>query len=211
FMQFVWKTFLKGLATVLPVTLTLYLIYWLAVSAEQALRPMMIAILPYDFYWPGLGLLAAIGLIFVIGIAVNAWLVKRLFDIGESILDRIPLVKSIHGALRDFTRFFSREKQQDNLNHAVAVTIGGVQFIGFLVKEDVSHLLEMSQDEEEENDLVAVYLPLSYQIGGYTICLPREQVRSLKMSNEDTMRWILTAGLSDSETESHQSKIILQK
>ncbi|ODN66576.1 MULTISPECIES: DUF502 domain-containing protein [Methylophaga] len=210
-MQFVWKTFLKGLATVLPVTLTLYLIYWLAVSAEQALRPMMIAILPYDFYWPGLGLLAAIGLIFVIGIAVNAWLVKRLFDIGESILDRIPLVKSIHGALRDFTKFFSREKQQDNLNHAVAVTIGGVQFIGFLVKDDVSHLLEMTQDEEEENDLVAVYLPLSYQIGGYTICLPREQVRSLKMSNEDTMRWILTAGLSDSETESHQSKIILQK
>lgn len=210
-MQFVWKTFLKGLATVLPVTLTLYLIYWLAVSAERALRPLMIAILPYDFYWPGLGLLAAIGLIFVIGIAVNAWLVKRLFDIGESILDRIPLVKSIHGALRDFTKFFSREKQQDNLNHAVAVTIGGVQFIGFLVKDDVSHLLEMTQDEEEENDLVAVYLPLSYQIGGYTICLPREQVRSLKMSNEDTMRWILTAGLSDSETESHQSKIILQK
>lgn len=210
-MQFVWKTFLKGLATVLPVTLTLYLIYWLAVSAEQALRPIMIAILPYDFYWPGLGLLAAIGLIFVIGIAVNAWLVKRLFDIGESILSRIPLVKSIHGALRDFTRFFSREKQQDNLNHAVAVTIGGVQFIGFLVKEDVSHLLEMTQDEEVESDLVAVYLPLSYQIGGYTICLPREQVRSLKMSNEDTMRWILTAGLSDSETESHPSKIILQK
>lgn len=210
-MQFVWKTFLKGLATVLPVTLTLYLIYWLAVSAEQALRPMMIAILPYDFYWPGLGLLAAIGLIFVIGIAVNAWLVKRLFDIGESVLDRIPLVKSIHGALRDFTRFFSREKQKDNLSHAVAVTIGGVQFIGFLVKEDVSHLLEMAQQEQDENDLVAVYLPLSYQIGGYTICLPRDQVRSLKMSNEDTMRWILTAGLSDSETESPPSKIILQK
>ena len=210
-MQFVWKTFLKGLATVLPVTLTLYLIYWLAVSAERALRPLMIAILPYDFYWPGLGLLAAIALIFVIGIAVNAWLVKRLFDMGESLLDRIPLVKSIHGALRDFTRFFSREKQQDSLNHAVAVTIGGVQFIGFLVKEDVSHLLEMTEDEEEESDLVAVYLPLSYQIGGYTICLPRGQVRSLKMSNEDTMRWVLTAGLSDSETDSHQSKIILEK
>lgn len=210
-MQFVWKTFLKGLATVLPVTLTLYLIYWLAVSAERALRPLMIAILPYDFYWPGLGLLAAIALIFVIGIAVNAWLVKRLFDMGESLLDRIPLVKSIHGALRDFTRFFSREKQQDSLNHAVAVTIGGVQFIGFLVKEDVSHLLEMTENEEEESDLVAVYLPLSYQIGGYTICLPREQVRSLKMSNEDTMRWVLTAGLSDSETDSHQSKIILEK
>lgn len=207
-MQFVWKTFLKGLATALPVTLTLYLIYWLAVTAEQSLRPIMIAILPYDFYWPGLGLLAAIGLIFVIGIAVNAWLFKRLFDIGESILDRIPLVKSIHGALRDFTRFFSREKQEDNLSNAVAVSIGEVQLIGFLVKDDVSHLLGM---ENDENDLVAVYLPMSYQVGGYTVCISKEQVKSLKMSNEDTMRWVLTAGLSDSETDSHQSKIILEK
>src|SRR5690554_6288638 len=207
-MQFVWKTFLKGLATVLPVTLTLYLIYWLAVSAEKVLRPIMIAILPHDFYWPGLGLLAAMALIFVIGIAVNAWLVKRLFDLGESVLDRIPLVKSIHGALRDFTRFFSREKQQDNLSHAVAVSIGGVEFIGFLVKENVSHLLNI---HDEENDLVAVYLPLSYQIGGYTICISRKQIKSLAMSNEDTMRWILTAGLSDSETETAGSKIILDK
>jgi len=207
-MQFVWKTFLKGLATVLPVTLTLYLIYWLAVSAEKVLRPIMIAILPHDFYWPGLGLLAAMALIFVIGIAVNAWLVRRLFDLGESVLDRIPLVKSIHGALRDFTRFFSREKQQDNLSHAVAVSIGGVEFIGFLVKENVSHLLNI---HDEENDLVAVYLPLSYQIGGYTICISRKQIKSLAMSNEDTMRWILTAGLSDSETETAGSKIILDK
>ena len=207
-MQFVWKTFLKGLATALPVTLTLYLIYWLAVTAERALRPIMIAILPYDFYWPGIGLLAAIGLIFVIGIAVNAWLVKRLFDMGESILDRIPLVKSIHGALRDFTRFFSREKQQESLSNAVAVTIGGVQLIGFLVKDNVSHVLGM---EDQENDLVAIYLPMSYQVGGYTICVSRDQVRSLEMSNEDTMRWILTAGLSDSETESHQPKIIVEK
>ena len=168
----------------------------------------MIAILPYDFYWPGLGLLAAIGLIFVIGIAVNAWLVKRLFDMGESILDRIPLVKSIHGALRDFTRFFSREKQQESLSNAVAVTIGGVQLIGFLVKDNVSHVLGM---EDQENNLVAIYLPMSYQVGGYTICVSRDQVRSLEMSNEDTMRWILTAGLSDSETESHQPKIIVEK
>lgn len=208
-MQFVWKTFLKGLATVLPVSLTLYLIYWLAVSAENALRPIMIAILPYDFYWPGLGLLAAVGLIFIIGIAVNAWLVKRLFDLGEAVLDKIPLIKSIHGALRDFTRFFSRDKQENNLNHAVAVTIGGMQFIGFQVKDDVSHLLEAT--EGEKKDLVAVYLPMSYQIGGYTICLARNQVKPLHIPNEDAMRWILTAGLSDSEPESHQSKIIVEK
>jgi uncharacterized membrane protein len=65
--------------------------------------------------------------------------------------------------------------------------------------------------EDQENNLVAIYLPMSYQVGGYTICVSRDQVRSLEMSNEDTMRWILTAGLSDSETESHQPKIIVEK
>lgn len=200
-----WKTFLKGLATILPVTLTFYLIYWLGVTAEKALRPIMIAILPYDFYWPGLGLLAAIGIIFLSGIAVNAWLIKKLFDLGESILDKIPLVKSIYGALRDFMDFFSRERRDDDLNNAVVVKISGMHLIGFQVRDEVKGLIPT----QEEDDLVAIYLPLSYQIGGYTICVPRDTVQPLEMSNEDTMRWILTAGLSTTEDRNHSSKIIL--
>ena len=92
-MHFIWKTFLKGLAALLPVALTLYLIYWLAISAEKVLSPILKSVIPEHLYWPGMGLLAAIGLIFIIGIAVNAWLVQRLFAIGEDMLDRIPLVK----------------------------------------------------------------------------------------------------------------------
>jgi len=203
----IWKTFLKGLATILPVTLTFYLIYWLGMTAERALRPLMIAILPYDFYWPGLGLLAAIGIIFVSGIAVNAWLVKRLFDLSEALLDKIPLVKSVYGALRDFMDFFSREKKEDQLNNAVAVKIGNMHLIGFQVRDEVGGLMPTSEDE----DLVAVYLPLSYQIGGYTICIPRHAVQRLEMSNEDTMRWILTAGLSTTEDRNHKNRIIVDE
>lgn len=193
-MHFIWKTFLKGLAALLPVALTLYLIYWLAISAEKVLSPILKSVIPEHLYWPGMGLLAAIGLIFIIGIAVNAWLVQRLFAIGEDMLDRIPLVKSIHGALRDFMHFFSRDKQRANLNNAVAVTIGEIQLIGFQVREDVRNVVDSKDDASD--DKVAVYLPMSYQIGGYTVLLPRSQVQPLKMGNEDAMRWILTAGLS---------------
>lgn len=204
-MNMIWKTFLKGLATTLPVTLTFYLIYWLGMTAEKALRPIMIAILPYDFYWPGLGLLAAIGIIFLSGIAVNAWLVKRLFDMSETLLDKIPLVKSIYGALRDFMDFFSREKKEDKLNNAVVVRIGEMHLIGFQVRDDVSGLMTSAENE----DLVAIYLPLSYQIGGYTICVPRNTVQRLEMSNEDTMRWVLTAGLSTSKDRNQKSRILV--
>lgn len=199
-MDFIWKTFLKGLATLLPVGITLYLIYWLAVTAEKALSPILKTVMPEHLYWPGMGLLAAIGLIFAIGIAVNAWLVQRLFAMGEAMLDRIPLVKSIHGALRDFMHFFSRDKQRENLNNAVAVTIGDIRLIGFQVRDDLTSLLDSK--DTDPSDKVAVYLPMSYQIGGYTVLLPRNQVQSLKIGNEDAMRWILTAGLSTSDKDS---------
>lgn len=205
-MDFIWKTFLKGLATLLPVGLTLYLIYWLAVSAEKALSPILKSVMPEHLYWPGMGLLAAIALIFMMGIAVNAWLVQRLFAMGEAMLDRIPLVKSIHGALRDFMHFFSRDKQRENLNNAVAVTLGDIQLIGFQVQDDLSYLLDINNSDPSTK--VAVYLPMSYQIGGFTVLLDRSQVQSLKLGNEDAMRWILTAGLSTNDKDSRQNIII---
>ncbi|MCX4190802.1 DUF502 domain-containing protein [Methylophaga sp. OBS3] len=205
-MDFIWKTFLKGLAALLPVGLTLYLVYWLALSAEKAISPLIKAFIPDHFYWPGMGLLAAIGLIFVIGIAVNAWLVQRLFAMGESMIERIPLIKSIHGALRDFMHFFSRDKQKDNLNNAVAVTIGDIKLIGFQVRDNVTNILD--SNETDTTDKVAVYLPMSYQIGGYTVLIPREQVQPLKMGNEDAMRWILTAGLSTNDKDTRQKPVI---
>ena len=155
-----------------------------------------------------MGLLAGIALIFVIGIAVNAWLVQRLFAMGEAMLDKIPLVKSIHGALRDFMHFFSRDRQRENLSNAVAVTIGDIRLIGFQVRDDLSNLLD--ENETDTSDKVAVYLPMSYQIGGYTVLLNRNQVQPLKMGNEDAMRWILTAGLSTSDRDSRQ-KIVIEK
>lgn len=205
-MDFIWKTFLKGLATLLPVALTFYLIYWLAVSVEKVLSPILKSFLPEHLYWPGMGLLAGIGLIFVIGIAVNAWLVQRLFAMGEAMLDKIPLVKSIHGALRDFMHFFSRDRQRENLSNAVAVTIGDIRLIGFQVRDDLSNLLDKADNDTSSK--VAVYLPMSYQIGGYTLLLDRSQVQPLKMGNEDAMRWILTAGLSTNDRDSRQKTVI---
>ena len=47
-------------------------------------------------------------------------------------------------------------------------------------------------------ETVAVYFPMSYQIGGYTLFLPRERLTPVKMSMEDAMRFVVTAGMSKS-------------
>ena len=104
-MRRLWNTFLKGLAAVLPLALTVYVVFWLAKTAESVLGGPLRAWLPEDRYWPGLGLLVAFILILIMGVLVDAYVVRRLFRYGESILARIPIVKTIFGAFKDFSRF----------------------------------------------------------------------------------------------------------
>jgi hypothetical protein len=71
-MRRLWNTFLKGLAAVLPVALTIYVVFWMAKTAESVLGGPVQALLPKDRYWPGLGLLVAFLLILIVGLLVDA-------------------------------------------------------------------------------------------------------------------------------------------
>lgn len=195
-MSYLWKTVFKGLATVLPVALTVYLIYWLGLNIEKGLHPVITRVISEEHYLPGMGLAAGVVLLFFIGLAVNAWIIRRLIWLVEKLLERIPLVKSIYGSLSDFMDYFAAGKSRGGLKQVVTVSIGDARLLGFLTREqitDISGLVAESGD-----DIVAVYLPLSYQIGGYTLYLPRSRVQPVDMSMEEAMRRVLTAELSKS-------------
>ena len=190
-MNKLWKILLKGIAAVLPILLTLYFIYWLIVSIENGMKPLIVFILPEPFYISGMGLVAGIGLLFFVGLMVNAWIFKFVLGLGEQLLERIPLIKSIYGALRDFMDYFSKSDQKEELQKVVMVSINDVQLIGFITG-DIGELSGVNMAE----DKVAVYLPMSYQIGGYTVYISRDKVEVIDISVEDAMRRVLTAGLS---------------
>ena len=86
-------TFLQGLAITLPITLTLALLYWFAAMAEDFLGGLIRHLFPGLQYWTGLGILAAIAIVFVAGILMNAWFARRLMRLFDALLDHIPLVK----------------------------------------------------------------------------------------------------------------------
>src|SRR5690606_21643254 len=75
-MRWLRNTFLKGLAALLPVALTIFVVYWLATTAESAASGPLRALLPADRYWPGLGLLVACVLILIVGVLVDAYVVR---------------------------------------------------------------------------------------------------------------------------------------
>ena len=193
------KTFFTGLFTILPVALTLYFIYWLVVSTEFALGSMIQLALPEDLYWPGMGTIVGLLVVFLVGLLMNAYLVRRLFSLGEQILYHLPLVKSVYRAIRDFFNYFSPTKEKE-FEQVVSVSIGdtGMQVIGFISQEIPENLPE----EFREGDNILVYIPLSYMIGGYAVLIPRSAVRPLKMSMEEAMRFTLTAGVTGNNTTS---------
>lgn len=187
------RIFLTGLAAILPIIITLALIWWLGITAEQLLGGLLRGILPDLLYFPGLGLLVTLGIIFGIGVLLRAYLVRGLFAWIEGLMERIPVVKTIHGVVRDMMNLVSGDLEKQ-FGDAVLVTLPGTDYrlVGFVTREDFAGL----PDDLGSEGTLAVYLPMSFQLGGYTLMLPREQVKPLNLPLEDAMRFTLTAGVS---------------
>lgn len=184
------KTLFTGFITLLPIVLTIYLLYWLAVSSEQVMGGVLRWALPKATYFPGLGMFAGLVIVFIVGLMMKAILIRQLFAFGEQILYRLPLIKTIYRAMRDLFDFFTPKKE--GLGQVVAATYNGFEVIGFITQSDQKRLPESFRDQ----DKVLVYLPMSYMIGGFTVFIPRENVRPLNMSMEEAMRFTLTAGIT---------------
>jgi len=187
------KLFLKGLAVMIPAALTLAILWWLARSAERVLGGLLSAFLPEGWYIPGMGLLAAVAITILVGLLTHVIVFQKLFAVGEAILNRLPLVKSLYSAIKDFMAYFSPDNKAA-MSKVVMVQLPGQAFelIGFVTREDFSRLPVRLSVE----DPVAVYLPFSYQIGGYTLFLPRSCLTPVNMSFEEAMKLVLTGAVA---------------
>jgi uncharacterized membrane protein len=191
-MKSIGKIFLTGIFTVLPILATVYLVIWLLSAIERFLGKPLLFLLPDEFYRAGMGLVAGIVLVFVTGLLMRAWLFRQVIKAGEELLMHVPLVKGVYKALKDFIGMLSSDSSTDLLQ-VVSVQLPGseMRLLGFITRSDFSDLPEGVGKQGE----VAVYLPMSYQVGGYTVLLPRELVRPVGMSREEALRFLLTAGI----------------
>jgi uncharacterized membrane protein len=190
------KLFLKGLAVVIPVVVTIAITWWLAWGAERLLGRAIKAILPEGWYIPGLGLLLAVALIFVIGLLSHILIFQKLFAWGEGLLNRLPLVKTIYKSIKDFFDYFSPGSTA--MDKVVLVQIPDQQFemIGFVTRESFATLPITPRASEP----VAVYLPMSYQLGGYTLILDRSCLTPIDMKFEDAMRLVITGAVAGQDS-----------
>lgn len=188
-MKYIWKWFLQGIALIAPVALTIALLLWLGGWAERTFGPLIAAILPTGLQFHGMGIAGAVLITLAIGLTANLFLVRRVLGLVEAILERIPLVTSLYQAFKDVARLFGQDAEE-HLGQVVAVDVEGVQLIGFVMQNDSQLPGQFSDDETR----VAVYVAMSYQIGGFTIHVPRSRITPLDVPADQAMRAVLTGG-----------------
>ena len=191
-MKKLYKYFFRGLITILPVALTLYVLYlflaWSETLALWVLRPLI-----GSFYLPGMGLVFGVLSILAIGYLVSKPGVRKLLSFAELPFTNLPVVKSIYTSLKSFADYFSPASQQGEQSVVILRMPGhAMEIVGLITRRSFADLPPGFLPGER----VAVYLPMGYMIGGYTVFVPVEWVQPIEMSVEEAMRSSLIAWMA---------------
>jgi uncharacterized membrane protein len=191
-MTHLYKYFFRGLITILPVALTVYVLYiflaWTEAVAVWVLHPLIGTI-----YIPGMGLVLGVLIIFGIGVLVSKKRVRKVLAFVELPFKNLPVVKSIYSSLKSFADYFS--PSSDKVSQSVVILrMPGhpMEIVGLVTRRSFDDLPAGFLPGER----VAVYLPMGYMIGGYTVFVPVDWVQVIDMPVEEAMRSSLIAWMA---------------
>jgi uncharacterized membrane protein len=190
-MKTIQKIFVSGLVTFLPIAVTIYIVYAGVSIVENLLGDLLRRIIPTDAYIPGFGFLSTMVLIFLLGLMLNNFVTARLLKWLQEKLTEVPLIKVVYAPLRDLMNLFSKGHQQNALKKVVLVTISeGKQVLGLVTRE---HFDDVGVSLDSPDSKLAVYIPMSYGLGGYTLLIEKSQLLSVNIPVEKAMSLALTA------------------
>ena len=175
--------FLRGIIFVVPIGLTVWVLYGTIHSVDVWARTQL------DLTFPGLGLVITMAVITFLGFLASNFLTRRALQWFERLFDRLPVVKLLHGSLKDVLNAFVGDKRRFDMPVVVDVNgNGSLKAIGFITRENVEHY--------QPGGYVAVYFPQSYNFAGQVVLVPRSAVLPIELPASDVMTFIVSGGIS---------------
>jgi uncharacterized membrane protein len=171
--------FLRGALVSIPLTLTVYLVWWLLETIDR--------LLPIGI--PGLGLVLTLSLITLVGFLTSNVVGRRVLDQTDRFLKRLPLVKLVYTSIKDLLSAFVGENR--SFERAVAVRLSAdspLRMLGFVTRQDLRVL--------GLNHCVAVYFPQSYNFAGNLVIVPVDLIEPLDVPSGEVMTFIVSGGVS---------------
>lgn len=205
-MRFLAKAFLRGLAATLPIVITVYILWWFLSGAEALMQDLIRVWIPAKAtpgsnteevaLFPGLGIAVGVTLTIAVGLVLNHWLGRWIHDLGISLVERLPLVKTIYRMLKDMVSFFAhRDTNEFNQVVMIRPVPDGPEMLGFVTRTSWDGMPSGFGGDGK----IGVYLPMSYQIGGFLIVVDESSVRKIDMEMEEALRIALAAGINSTQ------------
>jgi len=175
--------FLQGLLYIVPISVTLYVVYWVFTKID--------GILPFQF--PGLGLIVIIALITFIGFAGSTIITSPINSFFQRLLKKAPLLQTIYSSMKDLMRTFVGKKK--GFNQAVLIKLyenSTIERIGFITNEDLSSL-------GIKEGKILVYLPHSYAFSGQLFVVEKSYITPIDSPSSEIMKLIVSGGVTEIE------------
>ncbi len=184
------NNFIAGVVVLIPIGITLYLTIFI-INVSSKLIPKEINpnhYLPYNI--PGLEILIAVLLITIIGWLSLSFIGKRLFNLFESVLNKIPIIRTIYSAVEQLIETFTKSKSDKKTVVLIEYPRKGVYAVGFATKENTGEIKNKAGKE-----LINVFVPTTPNpTSGFLLMFPKDEVIYLDLSFEEASKFIVSAG-----------------
>ena len=189
------NNFIAGIVVLIPIGITLYLtLFFIKISSKilpKEINPNYY--LPYNI--PGLEILISVLLITFIGWVSLSFIGKKLFDYFESILNKIPILRTIYSAVGQLTETFAKSKSDKKSVVLVEYPRKGTWAVGFATKENKGEIRNKVGE-----DLINVFVPTTPNpTSGFLLMFPKKEVIFLDISFEEASKFIVSAGSTDTK------------
>jgi len=185
--------FIAGVVVLIPIGITLYLTIFL-VSVSSKILPKEINpnnYLPYNI--PGLEILISLILITLVGWLSLSFLGRRLLNLFNNILKRIPILRTIYSAIGQMTETFTKTDKEKKNVVLVEYPRKGSWAVGFATKENSGEISDKTKKE-----LINVFVPTTPNpTSGFLLMFPKEDVIYLDLTFEEASKFIVSAGTSN--------------
>ena len=184
------NNFIAGVVVLIPIGITLYLTVFI-INVSSKLIPKEINpnhYLPYNI--PGLEILIAVLLITIIGWLSLSFIGKRLFNLFESVLNKIPIIRTVYSAVEQLIETFTKSKSDKKTVVLIEYPRKGVYAVGFATKENTGEIKNKAGKE-----LINVFVPTTPNpTSGFLLMFPKDEVIYLDLSFEEASKFIVSAG-----------------
>lgn len=192
-MKIIARSLVKGFAIILPIIITVELVRWILRTVETRLSPVLELVLPSQWYVPGMAIASFILLCIFIGYSARWPSFNWLWALPGKILLRIPGTKQVYGIMQDMMDVMSGKNFADESVVLVQLPQSNVELIGIVTKKGGIKDDRMSALLADEQ--LAVFIPMAYNVGGYTIIVPRSCTKNIDMKPAEALQLVLSGGL----------------